>query len=252
MDSREMTVAKAAALEGARAVMTHYKRGIIPHYKNSWDFATQADFDSEKAIISRIKKNFPEHAMLAEESGEQGSSPFRWIIDPLDGTHNFFFNVPLFGTIVALEANGEVKVAVIYLPVQKELYAAEKGRGAFLNGKKIRVSARTSNPLVSFGGFWGITTPFVRERFEKMAKRYPRDMRLLGSVAVQIAWIASGKIDGALMLNEKPWDIAPALIIEEAGGIVTGINDEKWTPYLGHYVAGTKAVHDDIIKIARD
>lgn len=252
MDSPEMKVAKAAALEGGRTVMKHYKRGVAPHYKSSWDFATQADFDSEKAVISRIKKSFPEHEILAEESGGQGSSPCKWLIDPLDGTHNFFFNVPLFGTIVALEENGTVRAAAIYLPVQKELYTAEKGKGAFLNGKKIRVSARTSGPLVSFGGFWGIKTPFVRERFEKMAQKYPRDMRLLGSAAVQIAWIASGRIDGALMLNEKPWDIAPALLIEEAGGIVTGINGEPWTPYLAHYAAGTKAVHGDILKIARD
>ena len=106
--------------------------------------------------------------------------------------------------------------------------------------------------MVMFGGFWGISDPFVRKRFDRLAEKFHSDLRIPGSAVVQLAWLASGKADGSMMLNEKPWDIAPALIVEEAGGVVTGINGEKWTPYLTHYVAATRTLHGTIVAMARD
>ncbi|MBI4018843.1 MAG: inositol monophosphatase [Candidatus Aenigmarchaeota archaeon] len=250
--SKEMELAIKAAKNAGKIIMKHYSKIDKLHYKSARDFATQADFDAEKSIISAIKKVFPAHAILAEESGESGSSDSKWIIDPLDGTHNFVVEVPLFGVGIALERKGQVVLSVIYLPCSKELYSAEKGKGAFLNGKRIFVSPRKENFMVTFGGFWGISDPFVRKRFDKLAEKFHDDFRIPGSAVVQLAWLASGKADGSLMLNEKPWDIAPALIVEEAGGVVTGINGEKWTPYLTHYVAATKMLHREILNLARD
>ncbi|HLD83446.1 MAG TPA: inositol monophosphatase family protein [archaeon] len=250
--SKEMEVAVKAARAAGRILMKYYGNINKLHYKSARDFATQADFDAEKVIISTIRKVFPEHAVLAEESGESGSSESKWIIDPLDGTHNFVVEVPLFGVGIALERKGEIVLSVIYIPCDRELYTAEKGKGAFLNRKKIRVSSRKENFMVAFGGFWGIGDPFVRKKFDKLAEKFHHDFRIPGSAMVQLAWIASGKVDGSLMLNEKPWDIAPALLVEEAGGLVTGLNGEKWTPYLANYVAATKTLHGAILDVARD
>jgi myo-inositol-1(or 4)-monophosphatase len=246
--TKEMAVAKEAAKAAGKLLMKHYKNTRKLTFKNSWDFATKADFEAEKLVISHIKKTFPKHSILSEEIGKIKGNEYKWIIDPLDGTHNFIFDIPLFGVGIALEYKKEVILSVIYLPYFNEMYTAERGKGAFLNGKKLKMSDKKGSFMITFSGVWNINDTFVKKQFNRVVKKFRHNFRLTGSAVINIAWLATGKTTGSLMLNLKPWDIGPALIVEEAGGVVTGIGGEKWDPYMKHYALGTKKMHNKILK----
>jgi len=219
---------------------------------NNW--VTEADHASEKAIIDVIRTEFPEHFILSEEVGEMmTSSEVKWIIDPIDGTINFASGIPICAVSIGVEKNGEMILGAVYNPFIGELFLAEKGKGAFLNDKKISVSAKkdilhsclvTGFPYTYLDMANGPLQVF--ERF--IRKGIP--VRRLGSAAIDLCWVAAGRFDGFYEHSLQAWDAAAGyLIVEEAGGKVTDMNGDKYSPYQQRLVASNGHIHDDLIAV---
>ncbi len=229
---KELEVAETAARSAGKILMAMFGKNMKRNLKGTMgDFATEADMASEKEMIRIIKSKFPEHSILAEESGESGSSDYRWIIDPLDGTHNYYYGIPIFGTMIALEFRNEIIVTVIYLPCINELYTAVKGKGAFLNGKRIHVSRRKNNFMYAYSGMYTYNENGAsRKLFEAIAPKFSPFVRIFFCAAFTQSLIAKGAVDGVITFDRHFWDMAPGiLLIEEAGGKVTDVNGAKWT-----------------------
>lgn len=245
---------KAARLAGG-TVLDHLgkisKRDI--DLKQASDFVTTVDRESEEIIIGAIKEHFPHHLILAEESiKESAGEAYRWIIDPLDGTTNYIHGYPVFSVSIALEYRGEIIAGVIFDPLREELFSTEKGGGAFLNGHPIRVSeiGVLKDSLITTG------FPFRRKEMIDPYLRLFRnlflkvsDLRRAGSAALDLAYLACGRCDGFFEIGLSPWDIAAgSLLIEEAGGVITDFGGEDGHIWTGNVVAGTPAVHREILK----
>lgn len=225
-------------------------------YKGEIDIVTEVDRMSEEMLISRIGKKFPHHDILAEESaGIESGSEFRWIIDPLDGTTNYAHGYPVFCVSIALERKDEIILGVIYNPVMEEMFVAEKGKGAFLNDKRISVSDTTelSKSLLATG------FPYdIRENpdnnlnyFNEMATKVMA-IRRAGSAALDLAYIAAGRFDGFWELRLNPWDTAAGwLLVEEAGGLVTEIFGEDYCVKSPHILATNGKIHGKMIDVFR-
>lgn len=220
--------------------------------KQSSDFVTRVDRESEKAIIETIRGAFPNHLFIAEESAQEApEGKHRWIIDPLDGTTNYIHQYPVFSVSIALEYDGELVLGVVLDPVREELYTAEKGRGAFLNGKPIRVSGVSSfsDALIATG------FPFrQKERTDLYLKAFKNvflrtsGLRRAGSAAIDLAYVASGRCDGFFELGLAPWDMAAGdVIIREAGGVVTDFGGGQGHVWTGNVVAGNPSVHQELL-----
>jgi len=220
--------------------------------KGDIDLVTEADVASEELIIERIRSRYPQHGILAEESGEavivgERQSDWKWIIDPLDGTTNYAHSYPCFCVSIAVEYKGELEIGVVFDPTRNELFAAERGHGATLNDRTIRVSSIDDlNRAMLCTGF-----PYnVRERhdfargfanFTMKAQAVRRD----GSAAIDLAYVACGRFDGFWEDGLNPWDMAAGiLLIEEAGGRVTDFNDAKLSIYTKKVLASNGLVHD--------
>jgi len=211
------------------------------------DLVSEVDKNSEEKIVSWIEENFPEHSILAEEGGSvDKDSHYKWVIDPLDGTTNYIHGFPLFSISIALMKKEEPILGVIYIPYLNELYSAIKGRGAFLNGERIRVNKKNSlkESLLVTGFPYDLTEDKYNNItiFNRLLHK-TRGVRRLGSAAYDLACIASGKLDGFWELKLSPWDVkAGIIIIKEAGGKVIE------TDYHGHYliIAGSNNLTDKI------
>ncbi|MBR3631454.1 MAG: inositol monophosphatase [Elusimicrobiaceae bacterium] len=203
------------------------------HLKGRDNLITKADVACQKAILKIIQKNFPQHDFLAEENGLRNTgSPWRWIIDPIDGTTNFAHHMPHFSTSIALAYQNEIVLGGVYDASMDELFLARKGRGATLNGKKIRVSSvkKVERSLLVTGFPYG-----KEKRIQELLKPFENfllschDVRRLGSAALDLCWVASGRFDGYWEDSLNPWDVsAGKLILEEAGGKVTLYNGRPW------------------------
>jgi len=221
--------------------------------KQASDFVTRVDKDSEEVIIKTIKERFPHHLFLAEESiKESAGEEYRWIIDPLDGTTNYIHGYPMFAVSIALEYKGEIILGVVFDPLRDELFTAERGKGAFLNGHPIKVSpvCELKNSLITTGfpfrkkEFIDIYLRLFKNLFHKVS-----DLRRTGSAALDLAHLASGRCDGFFEIGLSAWDIAAgSLLIKEAGGIVTDFGGG--TDYLstGNIIAASPAIHKGILK----
>ena len=223
--------------------------------KQTSDYVTTVDRESEKIIISTIKEHFPDHLFLAEESlRECGKGTYRWIIDPLDGTTNYIHSYPVFSISIALEYEGEIIIGVILDPLRNELFWAEKGAGAYLNCSSIEVSKVKLNESLIATGFPFRSKEMIDSYLSLFRNLFLKvsDMRRAGSAALDLAYLASKRCDGFFELGLSPWDIAAgSLLIKEAGGIVTdfgGGDDYIWT---GNIVAGNSAVHKEILREVR-
>ena len=227
--------------------------------KGDIDLVTEADVASEQLIIERIRSHYPRHAILAEESGASeelntGKSEWKWIIDPLDGTTNYAHGYPCFCVSIGLEREGVIEIGVIYDPTRDELFAAERGQGATLNGRRMRVSdVADLNQAMLCTGF-----PYnVRERpnfardfanFTMAAQAVRRD----GSAAIDLAYLACGRFDGFWEDGLKPWDVAAGiLLIEEAGGQITDFNGGPVDIYAARVLASNGLIHDAMMRVLR-
>jgi len=218
-----------AAVEIARQagalLRPYFDRRVAVEYKGDVDLVTEADRASEAFILKRLRAYFPDHAIVAEEGGgHEAASPYRWYVDPLDGTTNFAHGFPIFAVSIALEREGAAVVGVIYDPTRDELFAAERGAGAFLNGRAIRVSrvGRLAEALV--------TTGFPSKKRHKnpnihyyhQMNMQTHGVRRPGSAALDLAYVAAGRLDGFWEFHLQPWDLAAGrLLVEEAGGRLT-------------------------------
>ncbi|MFB3924601.1 MAG: inositol monophosphatase family protein [Syntrophales bacterium] len=225
-------------------------------YKGEINIVTEEDKMSEEIIISRIRKNFPSHGILAEESEEIGGSGYRWIIDPLDGTTNYAHGYPVFCVSIALEREGKVVLGVIFNPVLDEIFVAEDGKGAFLNKRRIRVSTTADLSL----GLLATGFPYdIRENrdnnlnyFVGLATRV-QAIRRAGSAALDLAYTACGRFDAFWELKLRPWDTAAGcLLVKEAGGVVTDLFGRPFLLDSPHILASNGKMHDRLIRYFKE
>ncbi|OGF28022.1 hypothetical protein A2331_02845 [Candidatus Falkowbacteria bacterium RIFOXYB2_FULL_34_18] len=242
-------IAAEAAREAGDKLLWYFERlkkgDVISKAKH--DIVTPADLASEKIILRAIKKNFPNHNILSEEGGQQKkkNSEYLWVVDPLDGTTNFAMGNPLFSISIGLFKNNEPILGVIYVPILNNLYTAKKGIGAFLNNKKIQVSkeGKISNAFLTF--CHGSQRKDIERatNIHKKLKLKARDIRQIGSAAIECAWVAQGKVEAIIIPGVHVWDIAAgALLVREAGGNVTDINGKNWNIYSNGIIASNKAI----------
>ena len=256
-DDRYLQVAIAAARDAGRIQMLHFGYSHQVEYKGDIDPVTMVDKLCEKAIVQKITAAFPDHDLLTEESPfEKKGSPWKWIIDPLDGTTNYLHGYPCFCVSIGLELEGEVKVGVVYNPVLDELFHAERGEGAFLNGNPISVScADDLNRSFLCTGF-----PYdVREHAE-FYLRYFREfiirsfgVRRPGSAAIDLSYLAAGRFDGFWELKLHPWDMAAgSLIVTEAGGKITDFKGKPFDIYSGEILASNGLIHEEMLEVIQE
>lgn len=252
------TAVKAARRAGTiinRASLDLDKVEIAAKQPN--DFVTEVDRAAEAAIIDVIREAYPEHAILAEESGESGNSngaesEFQWIIDPLDGTTNFIHGFPQYAVSIALAERGTIQHAVIYDPNRNDLFTASKGRGAFLNERRIRVGKRAKliDSLIGTGfpfkelAHMDAYLAMFRELSGKTA-----GLRRPGAAALDLAWLACGRTDGFFEIGLKPWDMAAGvLLVTEAGGLASDFSGEGDYLATGNLVAGSPKIFAQLLQ----
>jgi myo-inositol-1(or 4)-monophosphatase len=253
-----LNFAVETARDAGHLLLEKFGRITAVTKKGDINLVTEADLASEALIIERIKSHHPKHAILAEEAGDavvvEGSSVWKWIIDPLDGTTNYAHGYPCFAVTMALEHDGEVVVGVTFDPTRNELFAAEKGHGATLNGKSITVSSteRLSESLICTG------FPYDFKRKEDFARHLTafllssRGVRRDGSAAIDLAYVACGRFDGFWEEGLNPWDMAAGkLLIEEAGGWVTDYAGDAFNIYTPPVVASNGRIHNEMLAILR-
>jgi len=230
--------------------------------KGDIDLVTEADLAAEALIIERIKSHYPRHAILAEESGATagvefipGTSEWKWIVDPLDGTTNYAHGYPCFCVSIALERAGVIEIAVIYDPTRDELFAGERGQGATLNGRRMRVSAveDLNNAMLCTGFPYNVRERpnFARDfaKFTMAAQAVRRD----GSAAIDLAYIACGRFDGFWENGLNAWDVAAGvLLIEEAGGRVTDFSGGPLNIYTPKVLASNGLVHEAMMRVLEE
>jgi myo-inositol-1(or 4)-monophosphatase len=218
------------------------------------NLVTEVDKRSEQIIIDIIKKNFPDHYILSEEVGELvEASPYKWIIDPIDGTVNYANGIPLCCVSIGVEHEGKMILGAVYNPFMNELFFAEKGKGAFLNDKQIFVSAKREvmkSCLVTGFPYTYVNTPNgPLEVFDRLV-RNGVPVRRLGSAAIDLCWVAAGRFDGFYEHHLQTWDSAAGfLMVEEAGGKVTDFADNYYSPYQPQILATNGKIHDELLQV---
>jgi myo-inositol-1(or 4)-monophosphatase len=227
--------------------------------KGRSDFVTEVDRAAEEAIIKTLKTAYPSHAILAEESGHShpdGEHEYLWIIDPLDGTTNFIHGFPQYAVSIALQQNGRITQAVVYDPTRNELFTATRGRGAFLNDHRIRVSKRQQLKDSLIGTGFPFRSLAHLDEYVRMFKRITEEtagIRRPGAAALDLAYVAAGRLDGFWEIGLSPWDMAGgALLIQEAGGMISDFQGESNYLKTGNVVCGTPKIHPQLLGLVRD
>lgn len=247
-----------AARDAGQILLEKFGRNIAITKKGDINLVTEADLASEALIIERIKSYYPKHSILAEEAGEAviigDGTTWKWIIDPLDGTTNYAHGYPCFCVTIALEHDGEIVLGVTFDPTRDELFAAERGRGASLNNKPIRVSGTEDlgNALIVTGFPYDIQQrdDFARHLTDVLLKS--RGVRRDGSAAIDMAYVACGRFDGFWEEGLNPWDVAAGvLLIEEAGGQVSYYDGTTFSVYSPPICATNGLIHSQMLDILR-
>ncbi len=215
------------------------------------DFVSDADREAERRIVEIIHRSYPDHAILGEEGGAQGDSTARWIIDPLDGTTNYLHAFPWFAVSIALEIQGRLEVGVIYDPTRNELFVAERGQGARLDDRRLRVSQHGKLAGAMIGTGFPFKSVDHLDAYTETFKAVSREgcaVRRAGSAALDLAYVAAGRFDGFWELGLEKWDIAAGvLLIQEAGGAVTDIRGGDRFMATGNVVGGNLRVHQALL-----
>jgi myo-inositol-1(or 4)-monophosphatase len=253
-----LTTAIEAVVRSGDLMMTRFGGGMRVDKKGAIDLVTEVDLAVEEMFRELIGQRFPTHAILGEELGGSSTVPAGpcWIFDPIDGTTNFAHGLPIFCASLALEIDGVPEVAAVYDPTRRELFTAERGEGAFLNGLPIKVSAKADIvEAMLVTGF-----PYdVHTRVEEIVGLFgafvgkARAVRRLGSAAIDLCYVAAGRMDGFWESDLKAWDIAGgALIVSEAGGTVSGMAGEPFSSRGRHVLASNGLLHEQMLQIVRD
>lgn len=254
--SRFLDVAVEAAKAGGKILMARYgrleKKDIAKKGRSDW--VTTIDHAAERVILTVIHENFPEHSVKAEESAPKAPrASYQWFVDPLDGTINYIHQFPSFAVSVALAHEGKLQVGVVYDPLREELFTASAGTGAWLNGKRIRVTAvsKLEESLLATGFPLRAQEklPIYLESFRQIFSRIG-SIRRAGSAAIDLAYTACGRVDGFWEMALSAWDIAGGvLLIQEAGGKVSDFFGGDTYLESGHITAGNAAIHRELVKI---
>jgi myo-inositol-1(or 4)-monophosphatase len=232
---------------GTQLEVTH--KGII-------NLVTDVDLASEQLIREAIATHYPRHQILAEEGGlAESSSDYRWIVDPLDGTTNYAHGFPIFAVSIGLEYRGEIILGVVYDPARDELFSAERGAGAALNNRPIRVSGTTdlSKSLLSTGFPYDIRTSRLTnlDHWSNFALA-AQALRRTGAAAIDLCYVACGRFDGFWELTLSPWDMAAgSLIVEEAGGRLTDMTGSPFSAYKPDVIASNRHIHDQMLEVTK-
>jgi myo-inositol-1(or 4)-monophosphatase len=256
-NNKYLQVAIAAAKEAGRIQKVHLADLHKVEFKGEIDPVSEVDKLCEKAINQIILETFPDHDLLTEESAfKEKGSPFKWVIDPIDGTTNYIHGFPFFCVSIALEIEGEIKLGVVYDPLFDELFQAETGKGAFLNGNRISVS-RMKDLDLSF-----LTTGFpydVREhgdfylRFFRQFMMKSIAIRRPGSAALDLCYVAAGRFDGYWELKIHSWDVAAGgLMVTEAGGKVTDFKGGTFSIYDEEILASNGWIHEEMLRVIQE
>ncbi len=249
-----LDVAIETAREAGEILLAEFDRPVKISYKGEVDIVTQADKRSEQAIVSRLRSHFPKHAIVAEEGGgRESESPFRWHVDPLDGTTNFAHGYPCFAVSLGLEDAGELIVGVIFQPVSGELFTAVKGEGAYLNQKKIAVSRidklATSLLATGFPSVKRAQNPNIHYYWDFTLRSH--GVRRDGSAAMDLAAVACGRFEGFWEFGLKTWDAAAGvLLVREAGGTVTQFDGQPYRLGDRELMASNSLVHEEMKEVA--
>lgn len=248
-----LQTAVEAAKKAGKALMRGYSPLGVELLRGKGHEVTRYDLESERIIKRIIREKYPAHNILAEESGySERDSEYTWFVDPLDGTRNYKRGSPFFSVSISVSKGGVLVMGLVYEPYMDELYHAVKGKGAYLNGKRIRVSANaelSKSFLVSCEGTTGI-----KRYAEIYAKIRPGalDLVKLGSAAIECCWVAAGKADAYVVPKINLWDVsAGVLIVEEAGGKVTDFNGRKWQLKPSDVLASNGIIHSGLVKLLR-
>jgi len=244
------TAVKAARIAG-RFQQYRFASSMNVTLKGDKNLVTEVDQESERLIVGHLLGSFPDHNIVAEE-GEypQGDAPFRWIIDPLDGTTNYAHGFPWFCVSIGLESAGELVAGVIYSPMHDELFTATKGSGAFLNGQRLHVSTRSPLQDTLLGtGFPYDCASDPANNFDNFIafQKAARGIRRAGAAALDLAYVAAGRLDGFWELKLKPWDVAAGvLLVREAGGTVTTFDGTEYDVFNHRIVASNGLIHEEM------
>jgi myo-inositol-1(or 4)-monophosphatase len=252
--SEALNFAVATAHEAGTVLRDYYRNGVTVKYKSEIDLVTEADHASEALILKRIRSAYPDCAILSEESGASANvSAAVWIADPLDGTTNFAHGLPIFSVTLALVVDSVIEVGVTYDPIYDELYTAQRGQGAYLNGKRLHVSATpTLDKALLVTGF-----PYDRrtnpnnniKQFTDFSLRAQGVLRL-GSAALDLAAVAAGRLDGYWEFKINPWDIAAGcLLVTEADGQVTAPDGSPLDLFARKIVASNGLIQNEMIAV---
>ncbi|HEY3488150.1 MAG TPA: inositol monophosphatase family protein [Gammaproteobacteria bacterium] len=247
------------AVRAARAAGNIITRGLNRldtlqvEAKNDKDFVSEIDRQAEEEIINIIRRAYPDHAVLAEESGAQGNAEHEWIIDPLDGTTNFLHGFPQFAVSIAVRYRGKLTVGVVYNPVLQELFTAVQGGGAMLNERRIRVSNRHQLNTVLLGTGLpfqpGQDVSYYLSTL-KVLMQETAGIRRAGSAALDLAYVSAARLDGFWEFGLKPWDMAAGvLLVQEAGGIISEPDGKADFMNSGNVVCGNPKVHQQMLKL---
>ena len=250
-------IAVRAARQAGSVIMRSFGRidSLTVSEKQANDYVSEIDRNAEKAIIDTLRRAYPNHAILAEESGSHGEDDFQWVIDPLDGTTNYLHGFPQFAVSIALLHRKRLECAVVYDPVRDEMFTADRGAGALLNDRRLRVTDQKGLK----GALIGTGIPFRDQRYIdaylgmlKTLTQETAGIRRPGSAALDFAYVASGRLDGFWELGLSVWDFAAGtLLIQEAGGTVSDIGGGSRHLETGNVIAGNLKVHRQMVAAIR-
>jgi myo-inositol-1(or 4)-monophosphatase len=244
-----LNIAINAARSAGNVIVRHLERvdRLTVSTKQANDFTTEVDRLAESEVIRLIQRAYPQHAILAEESGRQGESEYEWVIDPLDGTTNFLHGFPQFAVSIALKHRGRLDQAVVYDPLRQELFTASRGAGATLNDRRIRVTRANGLP----GALLGTGFPFRHQQhldayLEMFRALFPETagIRRAGAAALDLAYVAAGRLDGFWEIGLNEWDTAAgALLVLEAGGMVSDFDGGSDYLETGNVICAGPRLH---------
>jgi len=251
---RIKTVAVDAARHAGGILSEYARNGFHVKHKDALNLVTDADTHSEQAIVDAIVRAFPDHEILAEERGQAGTkSPYKWIIDPLDGTTNFAHGFPAYAVSIGVEHQGRCILGVVFDPTRQELFVSELGEGATLNGKPIRISRtpKLDGALLVTGFAYDIRVSKQNnlDHFANFALR-AQGMRRMGAAAIDLCYVACGRFDGFWELKLNPWDTAAgSLMVIEAGGRMSDFTGRAYSIYGLELVASNGLIHHEMVEV---
>jgi myo-inositol-1(or 4)-monophosphatase len=245
-----LETAAEIAREAGPLLATYFERRVAFELKGEYDLVTEADRASEKLVVERLRSYFPQHGIVAEEGGGHTSaSEYRWYVDPLDGTTNFAHGYPMFNVTLALEHASEMLCGVIYDPLRQELFTAERGAGAYLNGRRIHVSRTPTieSALLATGFPSRRRHQNINIHFYHQMAMATHGVRRSGSAAIDLAYTAVGRLEGFWEFGLNPWDMAAGiLLVTEAGGRVSNMKGGPASVTGAHLLATNGLIHDEI------